>query len=83
MGGTTLGRGKEDNGYAEPVRKSATSNPYAIGTQRFVRGLRDGLDSVEEQMNNYASGLSDAMTDTVDSSKKTIYSSAVKSRFGF
>ncbi|OBA19255.1 hypothetical protein METBIDRAFT_33453 [Metschnikowia bicuspidata var. bicuspidata NRRL YB-4993] len=82
-GGATLGKGKEENGYVEPVRKTATSNPYAMGTQRFVRGLRDGLDSVEEQVNNYASGFSEAMTDTVDSQKKSMYSLAFKSKFGF
>lgn len=82
-GGAGLGKGKDENGYTEPVRKSATSNPYAIGTQRFVRGLRDGLDSVEEQVNNYATGFSEAMTETVDSLKKTMYSLAFKNKFGF
>ncbi|QBM85848.1 Lethal giant larvae(Lgl) like, C-terminal [Metschnikowia aff. pulcherrima] len=80
-GGANPNKAKE--GYAEPVRRTATTNPYAIGTQRFVRGLRDGLDSVEEQVNNYASGFSEAMTESVDTGKKSMYSLAFKSKFGF
>lgn len=79
-----LSSGKKDEpAYAEPVRKSAAANPYGVSTLRFVQGLRDGLDYVEESVNNYANGMSESMNETVDSGKKTFYTLALKSKFGF
>lgn len=74
---------KDQPAYAEPVRKSTQTNPYAIGTLGFMRSLRDGLDSVEETVNTYASGISDSVNDTVESQKRSMYSLALKSKFGF
>ncbi|OVF09222.1 putative Rab GTPase-binding protein [Clavispora lusitaniae] len=69
--------------YAQPTRRATATNPYAFGTQGFMRSIRDGIDSVEENVNSYASGLSEAMTETVEGQKKSLYSSALKSKFGF
>lgn len=74
---------KEEPAYAQPVRKSTNTNPYAFGALGFMRTVRDGIDAVEEGVNHYANGLSESMTETVDSSKKSLYSSAIKSKFGF
>lgn len=82
-GYSAAAKGKTEPAYAEPVRKSAQNqNPYAFGTLRFMQGLRDGLDSVEESVNTYANGLSESMTETVDSGKRSFYTLAVKSKFG-
>lgn len=69
--------------YAEPVRQTTQSNPYAFGTQGFMRSVRDGMDAVEESVNSYASGFSESMTDTVEGQKRAMYSLAFKSKFGF
>lgn len=80
-GGVAAGK-KAELPYAEPVRRSTQTNPYSFGTQGFMKSLRNGLDSMEETVNNYASGFSESMSDTVDSQKKSMYSAAVKSKLG-
>lgn len=75
--------GRKDRAYDEPVRKSANANPYSFGTQGFMKSMRDGLDYVENGINDFGSGLSESMTETADSTKKSFYSLAVKSKFGF
>lgn len=76
--------GKEQEpAYAQPVRKGTATNPYAFGGLGFMRSVRDGLDAMEEGVNHYANGLSETMTETVDSLKKSLYSLAIKSKFGF
>ncbi|RKP30600.1 hypothetical protein METBISCDRAFT_15849 [Metschnikowia bicuspidata] len=72
-----------DSAYAEPVRKGVKSNQYNFGTQGFMKSLRDGLDTMEETVNHYANGISESMTDTVESQKKSMYSAALKSKLGF
>lgn len=68
--------------YAQPTRRAAGSSPYGIGTQGFMKSFRDGLDAVEENVNGYASGLSEAMNETLEGLKKSFYSLALKSKFG-
>lgn len=74
--------GKEE-AYAQPVRKATASNPYAFGSLGFMRSMRDGLDAMEEGVNNYASGISESMSDTMENLKQSFYSLALKSKFGF
>lgn len=69
--------------YAEPVRKSTQTNPYAFGTLGFLQSMRDGMDAVEESVNSYANGFSESMTETVESQKRSMYTLAFKSKFGF
>lgn len=80
-GGVAAGK-KTELPYAEPVRRGTQTNPYNFGTQGFMKSLRNGLDSMEETVNNYANGFSESMTETMDSQKKAAYSAAVKSRLG-
>ena len=68
--------------YAEPVRKGVKSNQYNFGTQGFMKSLRDGLDTMEEKVNHYANGISESVTNTVESQKKSMYSAALKSKLG-
>lgn len=68
--------------YGETVRKTPQNNPYNFGTQNFMKSLQNGLDTMEESVNNIANGISESVTDTVDSLKKSFYSLALKSRFG-
>lgn len=75
--------GRKEKAYDEPVRKSANANPYSFGTQGFMKSFRDGIDYVENGINDFGSGLSESMTETADSTKKSFYSLAVKSKFGF
>lgn len=74
-----------DRGYTEPVRRgTGSSNPYAIPTAgSFMRTVQDGLDSVEESVNGYASNMSEAMSEGIDNQKKSMYGAAFKSKFGF
>lgn len=82
--GALLGKARaEKNAYEEPRKKGASSNPYDFKTLGLMRNIRDGLDVMEESINNAANGLSESMTETVDSGKKTMYSLAFKSKFGF
>lgn len=78
------GTKSSSKGYAEPVRRggSQAANPYALGTG-FMRTLRDGLDNVEEGFNNYANGMSESMTLTMEDLKRSFYSLALKSKMGF
>lgn len=82
-GGSSNKKAQSESPYAEPVRRSTQTNPYNFGTQGFMKSIRDGMDSVEETVNNYASGFSETMNDTVESQKRSMYSLAVKSKFGF
>lgn len=75
--------GRKEKAYDEPVRKAANSNPYSFGTQGFMKSFRDGLDYVENGINDFGSGLSESMVETTESTKKSMYSLAVKSKFGF
>lgn len=68
--------------YAQPVRKGTGSNPYAFGSLGFMKSMRDGVDAMEEGINQYASGISESMSETVESSKKSFYSLALKSKLG-
>lgn len=72
----------QEPAYAQPVRKATASNPYAFGAQGFMKSVRDGLDAMEEGINHYANGLSESMSDSVESQKRSFYSLAVKSKFG-
>ncbi|KAM3122346.1 hypothetical protein CJJ07_003899 [Candidozyma auris] len=74
---------REQNTYEKPVRKAGNTNPYAFGTSGFMKSVRDGMDYVENGINDFGSGLSESMTETAESTKKSFYSSAVKSKFGF
>lgn len=69
--------------YAQPNRRAAPANPYGMSSQGFMRSLRDGLDSVEENVNGYASGISEAMNETLEGLKRSFYSLALQSKFGF
>lgn len=82
-GGTFMNKNTANSPYSEPVRKSNHSNSSAFGSQDFMRSIRNGLDTMEETVNNYASGLSETMTEAVDSGKRSLYTLAIKSRFGF
>lgn len=74
--------GKEEKAYKEPVRK-ATGARSNFGTAGFMRSMRDGIDSIGESVNGYASSMSEAMNEGLESQKKEMYSSAFKSKFGF
>lgn len=74
---------REQNTYEKPVRKAGNMNPYAFGTLGFMKSVRDGMDYVENGINDFGSGLSESMTETAESTKKSFYSLAVKSKFGF
>lgn len=71
-----------EKAYEQPVRRGTATNPYAFGTTGFMKSVRDGIDAMEDGMNNYASGLSESMTETMESLKKSFYSLALKSKFG-
>ncbi|SGZ48769.1 CIC11C00000001558 [Sungouiella intermedia] len=73
---------ESEKAYEQPVRRATSTNPYAFGTGGFMKTMRDGLDAVEEGMNQYASGLSESMNETVESLKRSFYSLAIKSKFG-
>lgn len=73
-----------ERGYKEPVKKGASYNPYAsFGATGFMKNLQQGLESFEEGVNHYANSASEAMTETVEGGKKSMYSAAIKSKFGF
>lgn len=71
-----------EKAYEQPVRKATAANPYAFGASGFMRSVRDGVDAMEEGFNNYASGFSESMNETVEGQKKSLYSLALKSKFG-
>ncbi|KAK6464889.1 lethal giant larvae like, C-terminal-domain-containing protein [Scheffersomyces coipomensis] len=72
-----------ERGYKEPIRKGTAPAGAGLGTQGFMRSIRNGLEQVEEGFNSYANTASEAMTETIDDQKKSMYSSAFKSKFGF
>lgn len=75
--------GKGAESYAEPVRRAQKSNPYSFGTQGIMKSVRDGVDNAESTFNDFASGMSESLSETADSSKNSFYTSALKSKFGF
>lgn len=73
---------QDDRGYKAPVRKG--TNPYATPTTLgLMRSIQTGIEQVEESINGYATNISETMNDSVASSKRSFYTSAVKSKFGF
>lgn len=69
--------------YAQPTRRAGpASGSYGIGSQGFMRSLRDGLDAMEENVNGYASGISEAMNESLEGLKRSFYSLALQSKFG-
>lgn len=69
--------------YKEPVRKATSVQNSGFGGQGFMRNIQSGLDNVEGTVNGYLSNFSEDLNETYSSSKKSFYSSAVKSKFGF
>lgn len=74
---------RNENAYDAPTRKSTNTSPYAFGTQNFMRSVRDGLDYVENGINDLGSGISESMAETTEGTKKSLYSLAFKAKFGF
>ncbi|CAK9440227.1 uncharacterized protein LODBEIA_P43270 [Lodderomyces beijingensis] len=72
---------KYENAYEQPVRRATQG--YGFGNQGFMKSLQEGLQSAEETITDYANNASEAFTEGVDSQKKSIYSSALRSKFGF
>lgn len=68
--------------YKEPVRKSTAARSNFGGTG-FMRSLQSGLDNVEESFNGYANDFSESVTETISSQKHSLYSAALKDKFGF
>lgn len=64
--------------YDEPVRRTKGRSQYNLGTRGFMRGLQDGIESVEESVNSYATELGETLNDE----KNSVYQSALKSRLG-
>lgn len=71
-----------DRGYKDPVRKGAQTSGYGGYAPGFMRNIQLGIESIEEGFNEYANGASEAMTSTVESLKKSMYSAAFKSKMG-
>ncbi|CAH2351691.1 lethal(2) giant larvae protein homolog Sro77p [[Candida] railenensis] len=70
--------------YKDPVRGGANSKGgYNFGTNGFMRSLQTGIESIEESVNGYANNMSEAMTESVEGSKKSMYSAALKNKMGF
>ncbi|CCE78409.1 Piso0_001032 [Millerozyma farinosa CBS 7064] len=69
--------------YKEPVRRAGTGGSYGINSKGFMRSIQTGIESIEEGVNNYANDMSETMGETVSSSKQSLYTSALKSKFGF
>ncbi|RCK57682.1 Lethal(2) giant larvae SRO77 [Candida viswanathii] len=67
--------------YEQPVRRGGAAG--GIGTQGFMRSIQNGIQTVEETFNDYANQASQTMTEGYEDQKKSMYSAAVKSRFGF
>ncbi|KAI3407099.2 SRO7 [Candida oxycetoniae] len=74
---------KAERGYNEPVRRSTANQGYGFGGQGLVKSLQDGLQSAEETINDYANNATEAFTEGYEDQKKSFYSSALKSKFGF
>lgn len=82
--GPAQGLKKETPAYEAPVRKAGPANPYAIATgSNLMQSMRDQWDAVEENINLYANGFSESMTETMEDQKKSFYSLALKSKLGF
>lgn len=73
---------EKDRGYAAPVRRGQKSGGYGFGAQGWMRSLQDGLDSMEETVNGYATSMGESMNETVEGTKKSVYESALKNRVG-
>lgn len=73
---------ESDRGYVAPVRKGQKGAGYGINSLGWIRSFRDGIDSVEETVNGYASAMSETMSESVEGTKNSVYESALKSRIG-
>jgi WD40 repeat protein len=73
----------KDRGYKEPVRSGGVAGNTGFGAQGFMGNIQRGLDYVEESFNGYATQVSDAVGQSVESQKKDFYSAALKSKMGF
>lgn len=75
-------RAPKEKAYDEPVRK-AGQGAGGFGTQGFMRSLQNGLQTAEETFNDYATSASQTFQDGYEDQKKSFYSSALQSKFGF
>ncbi|KAL6453987.1 SRO77 Lethal(2) giant larvae protein SRO77 [Candida maltosa Xu316] len=69
--------------YQQPVRRGTAGAGAGIGNQGFMRSIQNGIQSVEETFNDYANSASQTFTEGVEDQKKSMYSAAFKSKFGF
>ncbi|EGV63012.1 Lethal(2) giant larvae sro7 [Yamadazyma tenuis] len=82
--GNTYGgveRSDDGRGYKEPVRKDGTTRNF--GSTGFMKSLQTGVEQMEESLNGYANSMSETMNESLESQKRSMYSSAFKSKFGF
>ncbi len=75
-------KGKSSSPYDQPVRRG-TNNSGGLGSQGFMRSLQNSIQTVEETFNDYANQASQTFTEGIEDQKKSMYSAAVKSKFGF
>ncbi|CUM63456.1 uncharacterized protein PRCAT00001031001 [Priceomyces carsonii] len=80
-GGYAPASEENDRGYKPPVRKAGKGG-RVFGSSGFMKGLQDGIDSVEESFNGYAGNVSESVSNTMESHKKQFYNEALKSKFG-
>ena len=75
-------KSKSSSPYDQPVRRG-TNNSGGLGSQGFMRSLQNSIQTVEETFNDYANQASQTFTEGIEDQKKSMYSAAVKSKFGF
>lgn len=69
--------------YKEPVRRGGQQGPNVnYAAKGFMGNLQRGFDYVEESFNGYANQVSETVGETVASSKKDFYTTALKSKVG-
>ncbi|EDK46461.1 conserved hypothetical protein [Lodderomyces elongisporus NRRL YB-4239] len=70
--------------YEQPRRRGTGANQgYGLGQQGFMKSIQNGLQSAEETFNDYANSASQTFTEGFEDQKKSFYSSALQSKFGF
>lgn len=77
-----LGTSEKELPYKTPVRKGGAPAQGGFVGPGFMRSLQSGIESVEESFNGYANTMSETMNEGLESSKKSFYSSAIKSKIG-
>ncbi|KAI5956721.1 SRO7 [Candida jiufengensis] len=73
---------KSENAYDQPIRKGAAP-ATGFGAQGFMKSVQNGLQSAEETFNDYANSASQTFTEGFEEQKKSFYTSALQSKFGF